>query len=600
VTANASNPKRPVAAGVLVLLIGVFIAAAPAEAALPGMNGKIAYDSNENANNHEIYLVNPDRTGGTRVTNNTWEDKDPAWSPDGTRIAFYSAQHGNNEIYVMNADGSSPRRLTTDPASDWYPSWSPDGRIVFVRGAEIWVMNSDGSGQRKLITEPGFNPVWSPDGARLAFTSFRDEPNIGTCNPCNSEIYVINIDGSGLTRLTNSSAADANPAWSPDSVRIAFDTTRDVTPLNPSNYEIYTIDTNNLLPTRLTNNSAFDGTPTWSPDGSRIAFTRNSDIWVMNATGGGETNLTNSAAQDFLADWQRQLPPVAALTASPSAVNTGQGVTFSATGSFDPAGFIASYRWDLDGDGSYETDTGRTPTASNSYPTARSVSAGLLVVDNDGLTSAARTTVNVSNRPPRAFMSVSKNPAEPGDRVIFDGSGSSDPDGTITNYKWDLDGNGSFETDTGGTPRATKRFANAGSVRVSLRTTDNNGASSETLQSLTVRSVITAGVRLNIGVARGGVRVNRFWVDKVPRGSRVEARCASKRCKGQVIRKSKSSQVTFRRFSGKTLKTGTVIEIRISKRGWIGRYASIKIKTGAFNTVFRCMKPGSRKPARKC
>ena len=110
--------------------------------------------------NHEIYVMNADGSGSRRLTHNRAFDGEPAWSPDGRKIAFQSTKAigGNKEIYVMNADGSGKRNLTRNPAKDGRPSWSPDGRrIAFVSDRdgrlEAHVMNADGSGQRSLTPQ---------------------------------------------------------------------------------------------------------------------------------------------------------------------------------------------------------------------------------------------------------------------------------------------------------------------------------------------------------------------------------------------------------------------------------------------------------------
>src|SRR6266699_2417301 len=138
------------------------------------------------------------------------------------RIAFTSSYYDG--IYVMNADGQSVARLTSTspPASYGQPAWSPDGtRIAFkserdgIGNAEIYVMSADGSGVSRLTNNPAFDgkPAWSPDGTKLAFQSGRDG---------NIEVYVMNADGSGVTRLTNNYDSDWRPAWSSDGSKIAF------------------------------------------------------------------------------------------------------------------------------------------------------------------------------------------------------------------------------------------------------------------------------------------------------------------------------------------------------------------------------------------
>jgi TolB protein len=168
-----------------------------------------------------IRLMGADGSGSRRLARASW----PSWSPDGKRIAYtvYSA-NGEGRLYVMNADGSHQRPLPgtsllghiSGNADGEEPTFSPDGkRIAFAATAgndneEIYKVNVDGSGRTRLTDIPGddhWPPAWSPDGTRIAFTSE------GTEN--NSEIYVTNADGSGLTKLTTSTAGDAFPAWRP-------------------------------------------------------------------------------------------------------------------------------------------------------------------------------------------------------------------------------------------------------------------------------------------------------------------------------------------------------------------------------------------------
>ena len=103
----------------------------------------------------DIYVMNADGSGKRKLTHNARYNAEPAWSPDGRKIAFRSTRNGNRDVYVMNADGSGKRNLTRHPARDGSPSWSPDGRrIAFVSNRdgrlEAHVMNADGSGQRSL------------------------------------------------------------------------------------------------------------------------------------------------------------------------------------------------------------------------------------------------------------------------------------------------------------------------------------------------------------------------------------------------------------------------------------------------------------------
>jgi TolB protein len=142
---------------------------------------------------------------------------------------------------------------------------SPDGtRIVFASNrdgpARIFVMNIDGSELARLTDSAAGDtlPAWSPDGTQILYQTLLSDHNW--------EIYVMNPDGSGQTNLTNNPAIDASAAWSPDGTRIAFETDRD------GNFEIYVMDANGVEQVNLTDNPANDIAPAWSPDGKQIIF----------------------------------------------------------------------------------------------------------------------------------------------------------------------------------------------------------------------------------------------------------------------------------------------------------------------------------------
>jgi Tol biopolymer transport system component len=174
-----------------------------------------------------------------------------------------------------------------------------NGKIAFsstrdVNNQEIYVMNADGSDVTRLTNDASrdSDPSWSPDGEKITFQTTRDG---------NNEIYVMNADGSGQTRLTNNPASEEFPSWSPDSTKIAFKSSRD------GNFEIYVMNADGSGQTRLTNNPSADGEPGWSPDGEKIVFNSNRDgnneIYVMNADGSGQTRLTNNPSADGSSGW---------------------------------------------------------------------------------------------------------------------------------------------------------------------------------------------------------------------------------------------------------------------------------------------------------
>ena len=178
-------------------------------------------------------------------------------------------------------------------------------------------------------------------------------------------------------------------------------------------------------------------------------------------------------------------PPVAGFTVSPNPAQVGQAVSFNGAGSSATDGSIARYEWDLDGDGSYETDTGATASASRSYPAAQTLTTKLRVTDTRGASAETTRPLRI-NAAPSASFTASPNPALAGQSVSFNGGGSTDPDGSIAKYEWDLDGDGSFETNTFNTPTTSRSYSSAGTLTVKLRVTDTNGATAETAMPLRI------------------------------------------------------------------------------------------------------------------
>lgn len=173
-----------------------------------------------------------------------------------------------------------------------------NGRIAFSTADQVQAMNPDGSGQGSLTGSGGnYSPSYSADGKQIAFAKQQDG---------NSEIYVMNANGTGAVRLTNYAGVDDHPVWSPDGTKIAW-SRGETTP--PFQYDVYVMNANGTGVTNLTNDSALtDVYPSWSPDGTKIAFSSDrvggDHIYTMNADGTGQTGpLTTGSAPNVHPDW---------------------------------------------------------------------------------------------------------------------------------------------------------------------------------------------------------------------------------------------------------------------------------------------------------
>jgi Tol biopolymer transport system component len=235
---------------------------------------------------YAIYGMSADGGGQERLTDETGDPSTPqgllfqtvpAWSPDGSRIAFASKREGSFDIYSMAADGSDTQRLTTAAVDESDPSWSSSGQlIVFSRGTagDLYVMNADGTNVRPIVTGEASDtqPAWSPDGQWIAFVR-------QTAGTSIRELWLVRPNGTGARRLTSLGAVSDSPAWSPDSTRIAF-----ASNVIDRQYEVYSVSVDGTGQQRLTvtENDSFE--PAWSPDGATIAFSESGSIYAKGVS----------------------------------------------------------------------------------------------------------------------------------------------------------------------------------------------------------------------------------------------------------------------------------------------------------------------------
>ncbi|MFQ6610829.1 MAG: hypothetical protein ACE5D7_08540 [Fidelibacterota bacterium] len=236
----------------------------------------------------------------TNVTNDSLNDGDAVFSPDGEQIVYlkYFPENDNYDIFLMNTDGSAKRNLSN---TYWYekkPQFSPDGTVIIYQSwknnnADIFFMYLLELNQVNLTKDLHddflhLGDCFSPDGSQIVFSSLRDG---------NEEIYVMNIDGSGQMNLTNNSAWDSEPQFSPDGNQIVFTSDRD------GNKEVYIMNTDGSDQKNLSNNPADDWAPRIYPDGKRVVFLTQRDgnweLYVMKIDGSDPQNISNNSGTDY-------------------------------------------------------------------------------------------------------------------------------------------------------------------------------------------------------------------------------------------------------------------------------------------------------------
>ena len=232
---------------------------------------QILFTSNRENENADVYVMNADGSAPVKVTN--WDTNETAgpgsWSPDGTKIAFFSDHNGKDDIYVLSAETIRPKVLLSNPQGNLgSTSYSPDGkRLLYTEeldnkaGAlKLLDLETRQSTLLKRIEQPRTAVDWSPDGNWIAFS---DRVN------GNSDVFLIRRDGTELRNLTNHPAMDVGPSWSPVGKRIVFISSRGE---RPDMNQLYVMNADGTDPRPVTPRKGWESDCTWSADGSEIVF----------------------------------------------------------------------------------------------------------------------------------------------------------------------------------------------------------------------------------------------------------------------------------------------------------------------------------------
>jgi Tol biopolymer transport system component len=289
--------------------------AGSAPAHTPASNGWIVFASSRTMTGAlGLYRLEP--VGGAVTPVGELAGRQPAWSPDGSQIAFVDERY---RLAISSSDGTRTITLTSGRYPIREPSWSPDGsRIAFSRSThshiagDIFVMAVTGSGARRVTNtlEDNSEPAWSPNGSWIAFSSNRDPVR----RISDREIFLIRPNGGGLRRLTMNDSDDASPAWSPDGTRIAFVSGRAHPGRSP---ELWLMQSDGRRQQRVQRASAPGGfpswsgqNPSWSPEGQWLVYVTTEthypeNIFIVRPDGNGKIDLTpETHSVDIDPAWQ--------------------------------------------------------------------------------------------------------------------------------------------------------------------------------------------------------------------------------------------------------------------------------------------------------
>jgi sugar lactone lactonase YvrE len=400
-----------------------------------------------------------------------------AWGAYGTSPGQFQSPGGiaidnSNNIYVsddtrvqvFNSSGTYVRSFgSLLGGADSDVSVSPVGNVYVTSGSEMFEYNSAGS----QIASWQFGSGGLPSSGFFAGITY---------DPENGDLYAVDQNASMVLQF-DSSGTYVGSWGSPGSAAGQFS--------NPTG--IAADDAGNIYVSEF----GFGGIQEFTANGSYLGTFSQGALEEYLSISDGTLYATDGSGIVKVALGE----PVAALSASSTAPETSQAVTFSASGSYLPFGSITDYKWDLTGSGSFSTDTGANPTVSTTLTQIGAATVSVEVTGSSGQTAISSTTVNVG---PSLAAIVGPAEALTGQAVAFNASTSALADSTITDYRWDLADSGSFTTDTGTTPTISTTFSAPGVYKVGVQVTRSGGVTNTDYTSLTITPAPPPG---NVGIS---------------------------------------------------------------------------------------------------
>jgi len=258
---------------------------------------------NARSGNKEIYLVDIDGYGALPITRNGSINLQPAWSADGSKLAYTSYRAGNPDLYVSDLSTGQTRRISARNGLNTGGAWNPVNGILAATlsldgNSDIYTLDPRSGRQlAKLTSTPGIDtsPVWSPDGSQLAFVSERSG---------GAQVYVMPASGGSARRVTFHGSHNTDPAWSPDGERLAY-VSRD------GNFDVFTCKLDGRGVVRITQGQGDNEDPSWAPNGQYIGFSStrggSGQIWISTADGYHHVQITQDRGGWSNPNWSPSL-----------------------------------------------------------------------------------------------------------------------------------------------------------------------------------------------------------------------------------------------------------------------------------------------------